>query len=112
MTTVYASACWVVSGTINTTLFPADSLITKTDNGARFRIVTNNGSAVLLQSLDNAVPALGSAFVNSNGDIFTCAGVTPPSIDKYSGYLLFIDNKAAFTPTADQAVTLRTVIKF
>jgi hypothetical protein len=25
---------------------------------------------------------------------------------------LFIDNKQAFTPTADQTVTLRTVIKF
>jgi len=25
---------------------------------------------------------------------------------------LFIDNKQAFTPTADETVTLRTVIKF
>jgi hypothetical protein len=112
LTSIYASACWVVSGTINTTLFPADALLTRSTDGARFRVVTNNGNAVLLQSLDNAVPTIGTVFLNENGDLFTASGITAPTIDKYSGYLMFIDNKAAFTPTADQTVTLRTVIKF
>jgi hypothetical protein len=67
---------------------------------------------MLLQSLDNYVPVVGTVFVNPDGVTFSSSGVTPPTADKYSGHILFIDNKQAFTPTADQTVTLRTVIKF
>lgn len=112
LTANLASACWVVSGNINTTSFPADSIITESITGRRFRIVTNTGGSVLLQSLDNFVPQTGNIFVNTNNFTFTANSVTPPTVDKYSGDLLFIDNKAAFTPTADQTVTLRTIIRF
>lgn len=112
LTAIAASACWVVSGAISTTFFPADSIVSETTSGRRFRIVTNTGSAALLQSLDNYVPQIGTTFINSGNFTFTASAVTPPTADKYSGDLLFIDNKAAFTPTADQSVTLRTVIRF
>lgn len=112
LTAIAASACWVVSGVISTTFFPADSLITESATGRRFRVVTNTGSAALLQSLDNFVPQIGTTFTNAGNFTFTASAVTPPTADKYSGDLLFIDNKAAFTPTADQSVTLRTVIRF
>lgn len=110
-TSTAGSACWVVSGTANTTLFPADATITKIDDGTRFHIVTNNGTALLLVALDNSSPIIGSTFQNG-ANVFTCSAVTAPTVDKYSGDLLFIDNRAAFTPTTDQAVTMRTVIKF
>lgn len=112
LTSIAASACWVLAGVINTSLYPVDSIITKGDDGTRFRIVTNTGTAVLAQAIDNGVPVIGSVFANENGDVFTTSAVTPPSADKYSGDLMFIDNRAAFTPTADQTVTLRTVIRF
>lgn len=112
LTAIAASACWVVSGVISTTFFPADALIIEATSGRRFRIVTNTGSAALLQSLDNFVPEIGTTFASVDGFTFTANAVTPPTADKYSGDLLFIDNKAAFTPTADQSVTLRTVIRF
>jgi hypothetical protein len=80
--------------------------------GRKFRIVAVTSTAALIQSLDNAVPTVGAVFLNSNSQTFSASGVTPPTADKYSGDLLFIDNKQAFTPTADQTVTLRTVIKF
>lgn len=112
LTAIAASACWVVSGAISTTFFPADSLITEATTGRRFRIVTNTGSAALIQSLDNFTPQIGTTFASVGGFTFTASAVTPPTADKYSGDLLFIDNKAAFTPTADQSVTLRTVIRF
>jgi hypothetical protein len=112
LTSVLASACWVISGTANTTLFPVDSIITRTSDSIRFRIVTNNGTALLVQALDNGLLKAGEVFSNDNGDLFVASAVTPPSVDKYSGDLLFIDNKAAFTPTADETVTLRTVLKF
>jgi len=112
LTLILASACWVISGVANPTLFPIDSIIYKTSDSTRFRIVTNTGSSLLLQSMDNALITTGDAFTNDNSDLFASTSVTPPNVDKYSGDLLFIDNKQAFTPTNDEAVTLRTVIRF
>lgn len=112
LTSILASACWVISATTNPTLFPADAIITKTSDNKRFRIVTNTGNAMLVQSIDNASISIGNNFINSNNDVFTANAVTAPTVDKYSGDLMFIDNRAAFTPTADQTVTLRTVIRF
>jgi hypothetical protein len=112
VTNIIASACWVISGSISTTFFPVDSIITVANSTKRFRIVTNTGTGILAQSLDNYVPIIGTTFVNSGGNTFSASAVTSPTIDKYSGDLLFIDNKQGFTPTADQSVTLRTIIKF
>jgi hypothetical protein len=107
-----ASACFVVTGTINTNNFAKDQTIFLTNTGAKFRIVNLNSNSALLQSLDNAIPTVGSVLANEAQQTFTVSGLTLPTVDKYSGDLLFIDNKQAFTPTADQTVTLRTVIKF
>ena len=111
-----ASACWVISSTTDVGTFPADTLLNMVgDNSPRFRIVANTGTAILLQSLDNAVPTANSEFAKANSTIpysFTATSVTPPTVDKYSGDLLYIDNRQAFTPTQDQAVTMRTVIRF
>lgn len=113
LTSINASACYVISGTISTTNFTADMPINLgSSTGPLFRIVSLTSSGALVQSLDNAVPAVGNVFLNAAGNTFSASGVTPPSADKYSGNVLFIDNKIAFTPTADQNVTLRTVINF
>jgi hypothetical protein len=112
LTTILASACWVIAGTISTTFFPADSIITVANTSKRFRIITNTGDSILAQSLDNYEPLIGTTFVGAGGQTFSATAVTAPKTDKYSGDLLFIDNKAGFTPTADQSVTLRTIIKF
>lgn len=108
-----ASACYVVTAFINITNFTQDMLVTfGTPTGPRFRIVAITTTGVLLQSLDNIVPIVGNVFINPAGNTFSVSGVTAPTADKYSGNLLFIDNKIAFTPTADQNVTLRTIINF
>ena len=106
------SACYVVTGDINTSNFEQDMIIRLASNNTRFRIVNLTSTSALLQSLDNASPVIGGVMVNDNSQTFGVSGVTYPTADKYSGDLLFIDNKQAFTPTQDQTVTLRTVIKF
>lgn len=106
------SGCWVVNAAINVAQFAQDQIIYLAPTNRRFRIVNLSSTSALVQSLDNAVPTVGSVFTNDSANTFSVAGVTPPTVDKYSGELLFIDNKQAFTPTADQTVTLRTVIKF
>ena len=113
LSTSLASACYLVSGFIDTTAFVPDQTLTlDTSTGASFRLVAVTSTGALLQSIDNAVPTVGSVFINVARNTFTASGVTPPTVDKYSGNILFIDNEQAFTPTSDQNVTLRTVIHF
>lgn len=108
-----ASACYVVTAYIDTSNFTKDMAVNLgSSTGPLFRIVALTSTGCLLQSLDNTIPVVGNVFINAAGNTFSASGVTPPTADKYSGNMLFIDNKVAFTPTADQNVTLRTVIHF
>jgi len=112
------SACFIVQAAINTVNFPADSNITvdRVISGQTFqrhyRIVASSSTSALLQSLDNDVPGINDVFENAAGQTFSATSVGNPTIDKYSGQMMFIDNKAGFTPSADETVTLRTVIRF
>lgn len=112
------SACFIVQANINTAFFPRDTdiTVTRTVDGIDFqrlyRVVTSSTSSALLQSLNNDVPQVNDIFTNAAGQFFTASSVGAPTIDKYSGQMMFIDNKAGFTPSADETVTLRTVIRF
>jgi len=115
---VIGSACFIVEGNINTTQFPRDTDLTvsRTINGdtfeRRYRIVASSSSSALLQSLDNDTPQINDIFTNPASQSFTASSVGNPTVDKYSGQMMFIDNKAGFTPSDDETVTLRTVIQF
>jgi hypothetical protein len=112
------SGCFIVQATINTTEFPRDTDVTITRTIAgdnferRYRVVASSATSALLQSLDNDIPAVNDVFSNDSNVTFTALSVGAPTIDKYSGQLMFIDNKAGFTPSDDETVTLRTVIRF
>ena len=114
------SACFVVEGNFNTSNFTRDMLLTtpRNVNGVtiykRFRVISTNadGTGMLVQMLDNDRPQVSDVLSNSNNQFFTITQVGNPTVDKYSGDLLFIDNKAGFTPSADESVTLRTVVRF
>jgi hypothetical protein len=115
---IIGSACFIVSGTINTTNFPKDTDITvnRTVDGTtyarKYRIVSSSSTSALLQSLDNDVPVVNDTFSNIAGNTFSITNSGAPTVDKYSGQLMFIDNKAGFTPSDQETVTLRTVIGF
>ena len=112
------SGCFIVQATVNTTQFPRDTdvTVTRTVGGdpfdRRYRVVASSATSALLQSLDNDIPLVNDTFSNTAGSTFSVTSVGAPTIDKYSGQLMFIDNKAGFTPSADETVTLRTVITF
>jgi hypothetical protein len=112
------SGCFIVQAAINTTNFPKDTNVTvvRTIGGVnfnrRYRIVTSSATSALLQSLDNDIPAVNDVFTNAATNTFTASVVGNPTIDKYSGQLMFIDNKSGFTPSDEEAITLRTVIRF
>jgi hypothetical protein len=112
------SGCFIVQASVNTTQFPRDTdvTVTRTIGGdpfdRRYRVVASSSTSALLQSLDNDIPLVNDTFSNVDGYTFSITSVGNPTIDKYSGQLMFIDNKAGFTPSADETVTLRTVIRF
>lgn len=106
------SGCWLISGSINSSLFTRDTIITRTTDGARFAVVSSTETGLLAISLDDKVPVVGNVLEVSTGNTFTITGIVEPDIDKYSGELMSIDNRLAFSTTEDQAVSLKTVFKY
>jgi hypothetical protein len=112
------TACYLVQGAINTTRFPRDTnvrvqrVVSGVSYYRNYRVVSSTSAAALLQSLDNDVPQINDIFENDNNESFTAASVSNPTVDKYSGQMMFIDNKAGFTPSDEETVTLRTIIRF
>lgn len=120
------SACFIVSASINVNNFPKDSLVyvNRTVNITsgnsnisqiivkKYRVITATATSILLQSLDNDTPFANDTFQNDSLQTFTVSTVGLPTIDKYSGQMMFIDNKGGFTPSGAETVTLRTVIRF
>lgn len=85
-----------------------------TKSQKRYRIVSVSSKSALVQSLDNDVPQANDIFIKTNSinDKFTAVNVGLPDFDKYSGQMMYIDNKQGFTPSSDETITLRTIIKF
>ena len=113
------SACFSVAGNFNYSQILIDDILTDI-NGKQFRVVarppispTETIWPVLLQSLDNSTPIAGEPLAKQGveGVVATASSVTLPTVDKYSGDLLFIDNLAPFEPTDQQTITLKTTIK-
>jgi hypothetical protein len=112
------SGCFIIQSSINTQAFPRDTdlVVLRNVDGVdyerRYRIVASTSSSVLVQSLDNDQPLINDIFTNEQGQTFTASSVGNPTVDKYSGQLMFIDNKSGFTPSSEETVTLKTVIQF
>jgi len=108
----FGSACYVSTVTVDKTKFKEDDEIYNL-NGKRFKIIAIKDTALLLQSFDNAIPIAGHSYTNSrNLEPVTLGAITAPHINKYSGKMLYVDNRQAFYQTEDQSITFQTAIKF
>jgi len=85
-----------------------------TKQNKRYRVVSVTTDTALVQSLDNDIPLVNDVFIKTSAvtNTFTVTSVGLPDIDKYSGQLMYIDNKQGFTPSEDETITLRTIIQF
>ncbi len=78
-----------------------------------FNVITSTSTQILLQSKDGSIPIVGNVLVNpSNQSVCTISNVVNPSINKFSGDMLIVDNRSAFTSSSQQAVIFRSYIKF
>lgn len=115
LTSNFATTCWKVIATtaISLNIYP-DDILTVSSNSIiyRFRVVSISIDTILLIPLDNGIPTSGMQFIKSTGVTFTVGSATVPTVDKYSGDMLFIDNEASFVSTVSSPSILRTVINF
>ena len=83
------------------------TLIEKTQIGDKYYL--------LLQYNDNYIPLAGTVFtfvVNGITYSISSTSIQNPDIDKYSGEMIYIDNRTEFESSDEQIVTVSTLISF
>lgn len=107
------SATYAVTGTFLSSDFPIDTTIGTSGLAKSFKVIHSEDNALLLQPINGSEIAPGEVLYNSTlSNNFTVSGVSNPTINKFSGNMLYIDNKLAFTPSDEQFVVFRTFIRF
>jgi len=95
-------------------------LISEVDNTKSFTVIEKqilNGSYYLVLSVNsNYIPTSGTAFINVVSSTISysisASTVSNPEVNKYSGELLYIDNRVKFVSSAEQTVAVSTLITF
>ena len=107
---ILGTACYITTGTTIGTL--VNDLILSDTSGNSYTVISvTTNTKILLQPNTNSTPVIGQ--VLTNGAItFTIVTLINPTVDKYSGDLLYIDSRTSFYQTEDQTVTLQTILKF
>lgn len=81
----------------------------------KFNDTVENKLKLLLKPIDNYIPLVGQSLnyiANGTNNFISPSLVTPPTFNKFSGEMLYIDNRVAFNPSPEQAVTITTLISF
>lgn len=81
----------------------------------KFNDIVENKLKLLLKPIDNYIPLVGQSLnyiANGTNNFISPSLVTPPTFNKFSGEMLYIDNRVAFNPSPEQAVTITTLISF
>lgn len=111
-----ASPCWLITATtsININNFNIDDELYQ-GGTELYRVVVIQDDKMVIQAITQTVPTIAT-FINKNtmrlGNTFAVKSVTPPQVDKFTGDILFIDNKLPFVVTVDQMIAFRTTIGF
>mgnify|MGYP001478958852 CR=1 FL=1 len=113
------SACYkiLLSPFIAADIYLDAKLCIKTDSlNSEFAVVAIDGDYALLQPLTKKEISVGNYLYNKdtgdkvNGNFYQVLEIVSPTVDKFSGELLFIDNRASFTPSNEQSVVIRSII--
>ena len=96
--------------------FQVDDILTSlSDSTKTFTLIEkvqqNNKYYLLIQINDNSVPISGNTLYIGNYNM-SVTGVTSPNIDKFSGEMLYIDNRVKFASSDEQTIVTSTLISF
>lgn len=93
-----------------------DVLTVSNDASKQFILVNkysqSNKYYLMLQPLTNSTVTSGTVLINQNSYPVSLTSVTNPDFDKYSGEMLYIDNRVAFASSAEQTIVTSTLISF
>lgn len=109
------SACYTIKVNNATSTFPDQELLVNNDITKKFTVVgTNNIDQLLVQSFGGIPPTSGMILVDSSNSslTYTVNQIELPTVNKLSGDLIFIDNRASIFQSSNQFISLRTNIKF
>lgn len=122
---ITASTCYNITVVISTPdtnrtsqghdQFQSDDVVIN-ENGDIFQIVAAQSSStywtILVQDSANVAPQIGDILNYASNGVAEITNVTKPHVNKYSGDMLFIDNRASFKPTDEQTISIKTSISF
>jgi hypothetical protein len=109
-----ASACFKITAQFDSELYENDMILTDS-SGHKYLIIAFNTSTMLLQPLDNhpcIVNQILNMQINENTYSFKIIDVESPDFNKFSGDILYIDNRKAFSPSIEETIVTRTAIQF
>lgn len=75
------------------------------------KLERDNKYYLLVQINDNSVPQSGNTLFIGNYNM-SVTGVTQPTINKFSGEMLYIDNRVKFASSENQTIVTSTLISF
>jgi hypothetical protein len=117
-TQLTGSPCFSVTGDFIYSIIEKDMILTSS-NGAKYIVIakpeiepTGSIFQILVQTLDNELIFPNTVVTYNNINQATISTVHTPTIDKYSGDIMFIDNRQAFQPTLEQTISIKTIINF
>lgn len=110
-----ATSCFLIEDasiqTVDYTL--GETLYLNTSSDEMVVVGVDTGK-LLVQARSDAIPTEADDVLRGTTELFTigAASVTLPTFDKYSGAVLYIDNKTPFKKDLQQIANLRTIIQF
>jgi hypothetical protein len=79
------------------------------------KLKNNDKYYLLVLPIDNVVPPTGSTIFKVSGNssyAMSISVVNPPEFNKYSGEMLYTDNRVQFSSTSEQTIAASTLITF
>jgi hypothetical protein len=115
MRDAFASACFTIKVS-DSSMFEPDNQVHIKDQPSSSYIVVGKTTAgdVILRGNTNSAINVGDVLVDqlNTTNLQTVVSVIPPTVNPYSGDIVFIDNRASIVQTAEQFISIRTTINF
>lgn len=109
------SSCFTLKVNTSVNIKPDQILVSRVDPSKKFLVVgSDEKQTILVQSFGGLTPTPGMILVDSENSSlsYSVNQVELPKVNKFSGDLIFIDNRSSIFQSSNQFISLRTNLKF